>query len=150
MKLDEQDLSHLSPDAQRQIAEKMGGRKQSKNSKYHNQPDTRGGIRFDSKKEARRYDELMLLLKAGKIRNLKLQPQFTLHEAYKKPSGETVWAIRYQADFSYERPTEPDVNGQVYWVPVVEDVKSRGTKTAVYTMKKKLMLDKLGIIIQEV
>ena len=66
---------------------------------------------FDSKKEARRYDELMAMLRAGQIRDLKLQPQFTIQEAYTTPEGQRVRAIRYQADFSYERATEPDCNG---------------------------------------
>ena len=48
-------------------------------SKYHNRKAARitaaGNIlEFDSQKEARRYDELALLLAAGKIRDLKLQP----------------------------------------------------------------------------
>lgn len=38
--------------------------------KYHNQPDTRGRILFDSRKGAARYDELMVLFLAGKIRDL--------------------------------------------------------------------------------
>lgn len=103
-----------------------------------------------SKKEARRYDELMAMLRAGQIRDLKLQPQFTIQEAYTTPEGQRVRAIRYQADFSYKRPTEPDCTGEVHWLRVVEDVKSRATKTRVYEIKKKLMREKLGIEIQEV
>lgn len=107
-------------------------------------------MNFDSKKEARRYDELMAMLRAGQIRDLKLQPQFTIQEAYTTPEGQRVRAIRYQADFSYKRPTEPDCTGEVHWLRVVEDVKSRATKTRVYEIKKKLMREKLGIEIQEV
>ena len=56
-------------------------------SKYHNRKAARitaaGNIlEFDSQKEARRYDELALLLAAEKIRDLKLQPEYTLQEAY--------------------------------------------------------------------
>lgn len=87
---------------------------------------------------------------AGQIRDLKLQPQFTIQEAYTTPEGQRVRAIRYQADFSYKRPTEPDCTGEVHWLRVVEDVKSRATKTRVYEIKKKLMREKLGIEIQEV
>ena len=43
-----------------------------------------------------------------------------------------VRAIRYRADFSYERATAPDCQGMVHWLPVVEDVKSEATKTRVY------------------
>lgn len=103
-------------------------------SKYHAQPTTRQGIRFASKKEARRYEELMLLLRAGEIRDLKLQPQYTLQESYIAPEGDRVQAIRYVADFSYERRTKPDITGQEWWIPVVEDVK--GQKTQVYELKK--------------
>lgn len=54
------------------------------------------------------------------------------------------------ADFSYERPTEPDQNGYIHWVYVVEDVKSKATRTEKYKIKKKLMLECLGIAIEEV
>lgn len=118
--------------------------------KYHNQPDVRADIRFGSKKEARRYDELMLLLRAGEIRDLRLQPQFTLQEAYTTPEGVHIWAIRYYADFSYERATTPDVTGEVHWIKVVEDVKSRPTRTKVYAIKRKMMRERLGIDVQEV
>lgn len=126
-----------------------------KASKYHNQKDERAAgsgvsIRFDSKKEARRFDELLAMLQAGKIRELKLQPQFTLQEAYTTTEGVRVRAIRYQADFSYERITEPDRHGEMRWLKVVEDVKSRATKTRVYAMKKKLMKERFNIDIQEV
>lgn len=82
-------------------ADKPGG-------KYHNQKDQReteggGKICFDSRKEARRFDELLALLRAGQIRDLKLQPQFTLQEAYTTAEGVRVRAIRYQADFMYHR-----------------------------------------------
>ena len=46
------------------------------NAKYRNTPTERAGIRFDSRKEARRYDELMVMLRAGIISELRLQPQF--------------------------------------------------------------------------
>ncbi len=116
--------------------------------KYHNVPDNRtapGGkhIRFDSKKEAARYDELMLLLKAKRIKNLRLQPEYTLMEAFTTPEGERIKAIRYKADFAYEKA----VDGEI--VTVVEDVKSKGTKTQQYLLKRKLMQEK-GIKITEV
>lgn len=126
-----------------------------KESKYHNRKDERStgfgaSLRFDSRKEARRFDELSAMMQAGQIRDLKLQPQFTLQEAYTTVEGVRVRAIRYQADFSYERATKPDCTGEIHWVKVVEDVKSRATKTRVYEMKKKLMREKFGIEIQEV
>lgn len=119
-------------------------------TKYGSRKDTRGELRFDSQKEARRYDELALLLAAGKIRDLKLQPEFTLQEAYTTLEGVRVRAIRYRADFSYERATEPDCCGEVHWLLVVEDVKSEATKTRVYAIKRKLMRERLGIDVREV
>lgn len=77
-------------------------------NKYGNKKAVRNGITFDSQKEAARYDQLMLRLCAGEIRDLKLQPEFTLQEAFTTPLGERVRAIKYRADFAYERPTEPD------------------------------------------
>lgn len=125
-------------------------------NKYHNEKTDSLGIRFDSKKEARRYEALLLRLKAGEIRNLKLQRDFTLQEAYTTPEGERVRAIRYRADFSYEE-RDPDAERasefgfqSTPWRPVVEDVKSRATRTREYIIKRKLMLEKYNIEIQEV
>jgi len=151
-------IENLPPWAQRQVLQKLTAaaaqKKTAMESKYHNQKDeravgSRASIRFDSKKEARRFDELTAMLKAGRIRGLKLQPQFTLQEAYTTVDGVRVRAIRYQADFSYELAVERH-RDETEWVPVVEDVKSRATKTRVYAMKKKLMQERFGIDIQEV
>lgn len=125
-----------------------------KQSKYRNKKTTVNGITFDSAKEAARYQELLLLQRAGRIRKLRLQPQFTLIEAYKDAeTGETARALKYIADFSYEEPVYEAVDGITatqkefeYWRPVVEDVK--GKKTREYEMKKKLMLNQ-GIRIKE-
>ena len=137
MGLTEQDLARLGPAARQQIG-------QAKPPKYRNRKAVRGSIRFDSQKEARRYDELILALQAGAIRDLRLQPHYTLQEAYKTPDGKTVRAIQYVADFAYQRR-----RGDT-WVTVVEDVKSRATKTRVYELKRKLLLDRYGIEIVEV
>lgn len=149
MGLSPQDLARLGPSARRQVLEKLG-MAQAKARKYHNEPDTRGALHFDSKKEARRYDELMVLLRAGKIRKLELQRQFTLQESYITPEGERVRAIKYVADFAYERVTEPDAVGEVHWLPVVEDVKSTATKTEKYKIKAKLLKERYGLTITEV
>ena len=64
--------------------------------KYGAKPTTVDGIRFHSMKEARRYQELKLLERAGEIQNLSLQPEFPLHAPdQEKPVG------RYIADFEY-------------------------------------------------
>ena len=59
----------------------------SKATKYHSQPTERAGVRFASQKEARRYDELMTMLRRGIITDLRLQPQFTLQESYVTETG---------------------------------------------------------------
>lgn len=162
-------IEDLPPWAQAQAQRKMAEQRRPKapppsptpppwaggGEKYHNVRTQRtledgNKVDFDSKKEARRYDELIAMLRAGEIRELKLQPQFTIQEAYTTPEGRRVRAIRYQADFSYERPTAPDCTGTVHWLPVVEDVKSRVTRTRVYEIKKKLLQEKFGIEIREV
>lgn len=99
-----------------------------------------GTHKFDSKKEARRFEELFLLYIDGQIEELKLQPSFTLQESYITPDGERIRAIRYIADFSYIEA------GQM----VVEDVKSRATRTPTYLIKRKLMMERLGIKIKEI
>lgn len=110
------------------------------NAKYRNTPAERAGVRFDSQKEARRYDELMVMLRAGIITDLRLQPQFTLQESYITETGERIRAVRYTADFSYRFGNKL----------VVEDVKSAATRTKEYLRNKKFMRSKFGIDIQEI
>ncbi len=98
-------------------------------NKYKNKKVTIDNITFDSKKEARRYEELKLMEKTGLITNLVLQPRFTLQEKFIY-NGTTYRKIDYIADFSYIR-TE-DI------VFVVEDVK--GLKTDVFKLKEKMFL----------
>lgn len=133
--------------------------------KYHNKPTERvtasgAVLRFDSQKEARRYDELAALERAGKIRDLRMQVDFTLQEAYTDSEGQRVRAIRYRADFAYRRKPNgqaPSMDiGELWdimemkWPLVVEDVKSRATRTKEYIMKRKLMKERFNIDIQEV
>lgn len=80
---------------------------------------------FDSIAESKRYKELVLLQRAGKITELQLQPKFLLQESFRK-NGKTYRKIEYIADFMYEE------NGQV----IVEDVK--GKETEVFKLKHKL------------
>ena len=136
--------------------------KQLHTPKYHNVKTEVNGIRFDSKKEARRYQQLRRALEAGAISDLRLQVDFTHQEAYTTPEGQRIQAIRYRAEFTYKMVSagydalpllgHEDIE---YWrgmwpgALVVEDVKSRATKTGEYMMKKKMMADK-GYIIREV
>ena len=88
--------------------------------------------KFDSIKEAGRYNELKLLQKANEISHLELQPKFLLAEGFKY-KNKRYQAINYIADFQY---IEKD------GVEVIEDVK--GFKTDVYNIKKKMFLLKYG------
>lgn len=99
-------------------------------SKYHNQKTVVDGIMFDSKLEANRWIELKLLLRAGEIEGLERQKRFTLQEPFITGDGERIRAITYVADFVYkDRRT-----GRL----IAEDTK--GIKTDVYRLKKKLFL----------
>ena len=149
-------LDDLPPRVREQAAAKILADQVApqKEKKYRNQKTIRTAgegkqIVFDSKKEAARYDELMFLQKAGKIRDLKLQPEFTLRESYRTADGILVRAIRYRADFSYEERVLL-LDKSETWKLVVEDVKSEATKTRVYAIKKKLLNEEKGITIREV
>ena len=45
-------------------------------SKYRNRKTLVDGIQFDSQKEANRYQELILMERAGLIRSIELQPRY--------------------------------------------------------------------------
>jgi hypothetical protein len=107
-----------------------------KKSKYHAQKTDADGITFDSKKESQRYQELKLLLNAGKIGFLAMQVEFAFHIKDQKVSS-------YFADFVY---LDADTGNLV-----VEDVKSEATRTLpVYRLKKKMMFIEHKIKIQEI
>lgn len=133
-------LSDLPLRYRAQVLEQVSEKAQAK-SKYHNEKCECNGIKFDSRKEARRYIFLLNKLKAGAIKDLRLQHTFTLQEAYTTPEGERIRSITYKADFTYWE------KGEFY----VEDVKSAITKRkSDYRMKVKMMQDKLGIKVHEI
>lgn len=94
-------------------------------NKYRNKKIIVDDYIFDSIQESRRYKELKLLLKAGQIQDLELQPHFLLQESFKK-NGKIYRKIEYIADFKYIE------NGKT----IVEDVK--GLQTDVFKIKHKL------------
>jgi len=102
------------------------------NTKYKNKKTKIDGFMFDSRKEARRYLELKLLLRAGKITDLSLQPEFKIVESVRDPkTNRKLLARKYIADFKYKEVDK--------WV--VEDVKSAITaKEATYRLKRQLFL----------
>lgn len=97
-------------------------------SKYYNRKTEVDGIKFDSKKEARRYQELKIMERAKIITNLRLQPRYQLQERYTNGDGKKIREMSYVADFEYH----DTVSGLL----TVEDVK--GMKTKEYLLKKKL------------
>ena len=107
----------------------------NKRPKYGNKATVRDGITFHSKREADRYVQLKLLEISGRIRELKLQPEFRL-----EVNGMLI--CKYRADFAYE---ELQRSGQ--WAAIVDD--SKGYKTRGYLLKKKLMKACHGIDIRE-
>ncbi len=102
--------------------------KKNKYSKYSNCKVIVDSLKFDSKKEARRYQELKILEKANLIRELELQKRFTLQDKYQNGKGKKIRKIEYVCDFYYF-----DIKQGKY---IVEDVK--GYKTTVYKLKKKI------------
>lgn len=120
-----------------------------KQSKYRNKKVVLDGITFDSKREAKRYRELLLLEQAGEISDIQRQVKFVLIPAQREPDtvgpkggkrkGRTIEReVTYIADFVYWK------NGAL----VVEDVK--GFRKESYIIKRKMMLWVHGIRIVEV
>lgn len=101
--------------------------------KYNAKKTVVDGIKFDSKKEAKRYKELKALELVGKIDRLELQPRFLLQDGFRY-EGKAIRKIEYVADFLYRDLSTYEL--------VVEDVK--GVKTDVYKLKKKLFLKRYG------
>lgn len=129
----------------------MWSRSVSRN-KYHNHKIIIDGVTFQSRKEARRWEELKIMEKAGMIHGLERQKKFVLIPAQREPDtvGKRGGRIKgkvierecaYIADFCYYTQ-----DGEY----VVEDVKSEATKTEQYKIKKKLLLYVHHIRIREV
>ena len=107
-------------------------------SKYHNKKAQVGGKVFDSRREAKRFADLSLMEKAGIIRELQTQVPFELIPTQRDENGKLLEkAVMYYADFTYWK------DGKL----VVED--SKGFRTDVYKIKRKLMLKVHGIRILE-
>lgn len=111
-----------------------------KPSKYRAVPTVVDGIRFDSKREAARYQELKLLEKAGEIEALELQPAFEL--CAPSTTGRVSGAGRtpprvgvYRGDFRFR-----DVRTGAW---VVED--SKGIETPLSKWKRRHVAAQYGI-----
>lgn len=127
-----------------------------KRNKYRNRKVEMNGIVYDSAKEANRHQELLLLEKAGEISDLRCQVEYELipeqreftNEIYQKGPKKGCFKkgklleqkCSYIADFVYFDREKQQI--------VVEDTK--GFKTKDYIIKRKLMLFRHGIRIQEI
>lgn len=101
-------------------------------SKYGNRRVNTPDGWFDSQRELKRWEELKLLERAGKITNLQRQVRYELI-----PKIGRLRAIHFVADFQYEE------NGKI----VVED--SKGYRNRLYMLKARLMLFRHGIEVYE-
>jgi len=125
-------------------------------SKYNATKTVVDGIEFASKKEARRFQQLAALEKAGVISDLQMQVSYELIPAIKEPDtigarggvkkGKTIERpCIYIADFVYK-----DKDGKL----VVEDVKgcrkSDMGAYRIFTIKRKLMLWRFNISVKEI
>lgn len=99
-------------------------------TKYYNRKVVIDGITFDSRKEGNFYCELKMLRMAGEVIDFERQVTFELQPKFKH-FGKTERAIKYIADFVVHYK-----DGRT----VVVDVK--GDKTAVYRIKRKMLLFK--------
>jgi len=106
--------------------------------KFHAQPTWVDGLRFASKGEARRYGELLLLQKAGIIRDLVLQPAYPLHARGHDREWQLVGA--YVADFEYV----------VCATDLLTTEDFKGVRTPLYRWKKKHFQAEYGRQIFEV
>lgn len=98
--------------------------------KYHNKKTVADGIKFDSKLEAERYEQLKILERAGAIRDLELHPEYELIPLFRK-NGRTWRRAVYKADFRYILAEDDRI--------IIEDVKgSTAMITDVFRLKQKL------------
>ena len=127
-------------------------------NKFNANKTTVNGIEFASQKEAKRYWELYLMQRAGKIEGLECQKKYVLIPTQREESNQLYTRgakkgsykpgkviekeASYIADFDYYE------NG----VHVVEDVKGhkKGAAYELYVLKRKLMLKEYGIRVIEI
>ena len=125
-------------------------------SKYGNKKKLVNGAVFDSKREARRYQELALLEKVGAISDLKRQVKYVLIPAQREQTNEIYTKGRKKGCFKPGKLIEREVayiadfvyldnrTGEI----VVEDAK--GMRTKDYVIKRKMLLYFYGLKIKEV
>lgn len=126
--------SQLPPKVQQMLRDRIAkplAASSGRGNKYHAQSVVVNGIRFDSKKEARRYQDLRLLQQAGEVTWFLRQVPFDL------PGG-----VVYRLDFL------------VCWRDghyTYEDVKGGKVRTKEYRIKKKQVEELYsGVMVEEI
>lgn len=112
-----------------------------KRQKYGNIRVKDDGYTFDSKREHKRYCELRMLARAGKIKHLQVHTRFPI-----KVNEQLI--CTYEADFSYYETQDGTIKTPYQFV--VEDVKSPATRTPLYELKKKLMKAVHNVTVEEI
>lgn len=123
-------------------------------SKYNNRKVEYDGMVFDSKKEAQRWRYLEEMQNEGKIKNLQRQVKFLLIKTQREPDtigprggikkGKVIEReCDFIADFVYMDANTNEM--------IVEDIKGYKQEGAykVFTIKRKLMLERYGIRVKE-
>ncbi len=109
-------------------AQKLFNIPPKRRNKYNAQRTVLDGKIFASKLEAEYYAKLLLLKKAGEITKIECQKPFVLQDKFTH-KGKKYTAIKYYADFVV---TYKDGRTEV--------IDTKGHKTNVYNIKKKLLL----------
>lgn len=112
-------------------------------NKYGAKPVTVNGQAYRSKREPKRHTELQLLARAGLITELRREVPFELLGSQRRDDGGVEQPVTYVADYVYRDREKGD---QL----IVEDVKSKATRTRDYVIKRKLMLREHGITVREI
>jgi hypothetical protein len=110
----------------------------NKRTKYGNQITIIDGISFDSKAEAKYYEQLKWLKQGKRIKGFKLQPRYILQDGFVK-NGKKYRKIEYVADFEVHK-----LDG------TIEVIDIKGVETKEFTLKRKLFeakyLDTLSVL----
>ena len=111
----------------------------AKQNKYHNKKVVYDGIKFDSVKEKNYYITLKYLEKAGIIKDLELQKEYILIDKF-EVNDKVYRKTSYFADFTYFNTKDNKIH-------VVD---TKGVRTDVYKLKKKMMAYKYNVEIEEI
>ena len=139
------DLRRVKQVNRRSTPKRQENRLETKTSaKYGNKKVEVDGMVFDSKKEAAVFLEFKIMQDGGMIKDLQCQVPFELIPKQTAPSGSKFREVKYIADFVYT----DCMSGE----QVVVDVKGykKGASDNIFTLKKKMMLERYGIEVKEV